>query len=134
MNFYEAVYLIDPTLDDERLAGVKTDLQTKIAAAGGREIREVRCERRELFAPVRKHNNAVLLIYGFQAPADAIGNLRTELKHNEAILRMSYLRVDHPAEPEPVAAEPAAAEAASAPVPESEPGAAGPETIDNKPV
>jgi ribosomal protein S6 len=110
LNYYEAIYLLDPRLDDEQLAGLKTELRTKFEQAGAQQLSEVRCERKQLAYAIKKQGDATYLIYRFQGPSDAVGRLRTELKHVQPILRMSYVRV-----PESAFAVPAApAEATTA--------------------
>ena len=123
MNHYEAVYSLDPKLDDEQLTGVKTELKGKLAEVGAQNVVELKAERRNLTFPIKKQNDAFFLIYGFQGPGDAVAKLRVELKHHEKILRMSYLRVPPTAvvPPAPViTAEVAPApEAAVPPTPEA---------------
>ena len=130
MNNYEAVYVLDPKLDEVQLATMKTELKGKIESVAAQDILELKCERRQLYAPVKKQREAFYLIYGFQAPGDAVGKLRTELKHTEHILRMTYVRVPVASvpEPQPVTAAPAqpAAAAPAQPVPEPAPAAEPP--------
>jgi small subunit ribosomal protein S6 len=106
LNHYEAIYILDPRLEDDQLTAVRTDLRTKIEAAGGQEIVEIKCERRNMLFPIRKQTEGYYLIYRYQGPADSVGKLRIELKHTEQILRMSYLRIPESAAklPEPVVA------------------------------
>lgn len=110
MNHYEAIYILDPRLEDDQLTAVKTDLRGKLEAAGGQEIVEIKCERRNMMFPIRKQTEGYYLIYRYQGPADSVGKLRIELKHTEQILRMSYLRIPESAAklPEPVVAAPVA--------------------------
>lgn len=110
MNHYEAIYILDPRLEDDQLTAVKTDLRGKLEAAGGQEIVELKCERRGMTFPIRKQTEGYYLIYRYQGPADSVGKLRLELKHTEQILRMSYLRIPESAAklPEPAVAAPVA--------------------------
>ena len=110
MNHYEAIYILDPRLEEDQLTAVKTDLRSKLEAAGGQEIVELKCERRGMTFPIRKQTEGFYLIYRYQGPADSVGKLRIELKHTEQILRMSYLRIPESAAklPEPVVAAPVA--------------------------
>ena len=110
MNHYEAIYILDPRLEDEQLAAVKTDLRSKIEAVGGQEVIELKCDRRNMMFPIRKQTEGYYLIYRYQGPADSVGKLRIELKHTEQILRMSYLRIPESAAklPEPVVVAPVA--------------------------
>ena len=110
MNHYEAIYILDPRLEDEQLAAVKTDLRSKIEAVGGQEVIELKCDRRNMMFPIRKQTEGYYLIYRYQGPADSVGKLRIELKHTEQILRMSYLRIPESVAklPEPVVAAPVA--------------------------
>jgi small subunit ribosomal protein S6 len=125
LNHYEAIYILDPKLEDDQLTAVKTDLRSKLESAGGQEIVELKCERRAMTFPIRKQTEGYYLIYRYQGPADSVGKLRVELKHTEQILRMSYLRIPESAAklPEPVVVVPAAPVEPVAPI---EPVAAAP--------
>lgn len=121
MNKYEAIFILDPKLSDEQLAALKTDLQGKISAVGAQDILEIKFDRRPLTFPIRKESEAYYLIYAFHGPTDSVSKLRLELKHQEQILRMSYVRVPETpvVEPTPVAApvaEPVVTPAPVAPV------------------
>jgi small subunit ribosomal protein S6 len=128
LNHYEAIYILDPRLEDEQLTAVKTDLHSKLEAVGGQEIVELKCERRGMTFPIRKQTEGFYLIYRYQGPADSVGKLRIELKHAEQILRMSYLRIPESAAklPEPVVAPPIAPAASVEPPTLIEPVAAAP--------
>ena len=104
-----------------------------VTGLSAQDIIELKCERRQLYAPIRKQRDAFYLVYGFEAPGDAAGKLRTELKHTEQILRMSYLRA--PKAPAPVPPPVAAAPVAPAPVmPPSVPEAAPPSEPETPPI
>lgn len=128
MNHYEAIYILDPKLEDDQLTAVKTDLRSKLEAVGGQEIVELKCERRGMTFPIRKHTEGFYLIYRYQGPADSVGKLRIELKHTEQILRMSYLRIPESAAklPEPAVVAPVAPVAPVEPPAPIEPVAAAP--------
>lgn len=120
MNHYEAVFILDPRLDEEQLAAMRADLKSRIEGAAARDIVEVKFERRPLTYSIRKQTEAFYLIYGFDGPTDIVGKLRLELKHTEQILRMSYLRAAPPP-PSPAAAP--APKPAAEPVAQVEPAA-----------
>lgn len=128
MNHYEAIYILDPKLEEDQLTAVKTDLHSKLEAAGGQEIVELKCERRGMTFPIRKQTEGLYLIYRYQGPADSVGKLRVELKHTEQILRMSYLRIPESVAklPEPAVVAPVAPVAPVEPVAPIEPVAAAP--------
>ena len=145
MNHYEAIYILDPKLEDDQLAAVKTDLHGRMTAVGAQEITELKCERRNLLFPIRKQTEGYYLIYRYLGPADSVGKLRLELKHTEQILRMNYLRIPEfaaklpepaiaaPVAPvEPVPATPVVSEAPAAPV-EPPPVAPEPPPADTTP-
>lgn len=142
MNHYEAVFILDPRLDDERLAALKAELKGKIDATGAQDAAELKCDRRTLTFPIRKLNEGFYLIFRFKGPGDSVGKLRTELRHTESILRMSYVRIPESvavqpvpqpaAAPAPAPSAPAAVEAPAvapepAPVPEPAPTGPAPE-------
>ena len=76
MNHYEAIYILDPRLEEDKLTAVKTDLRSKLGAAGGQEITEIKCERRNMMFPIRKQTEGYYLIYRYQGPAESVGKLR----------------------------------------------------------
>jgi ribosomal protein S6 len=131
MNHYEAVYILDPKLDDQQLATMKTELKAKIEGVAAQDVVELKCDRRQLYAPIKKQRDAFYLIYGFSASGDTVGKLRLELKHTEHILRMSYIRVPTASvpEPQPVVVAPVAPVTPSPvePEPAPEPEAPAPE-------
>jgi small subunit ribosomal protein S6 len=119
LNRYEAIFILNPKLTDEELAGVKTDLRGKLEAAAAQDILETKCERRPLYYAIKKLREAIYLVYRFGGPGDTVAKLRTELKHYEAIMRMSYVRVpDSAAAPAVEKAAPAPATEKAAPTPE----------------
>jgi small subunit ribosomal protein S6 len=112
LNSYEAVYILSPSLSEEQLAATKADLRSKIEAVSGKDIVELRSERRTLTFPIKKQNEGFFVIFRYDGPADSVGKLRVELKHTEQILRMSYIRIPEKS---------AAVTTAAAPIPESSP-------------
>ncbi len=121
MNHYEAIFIVDPRLEDDQLVALKTDLKAKLEAVGAQEIIELKCERRNMTFPIKKQTEGYYLIYRYLGPADSVGKLRVELRHNEQLLRMSYLRIPEfaakPPEPAVVAPQPAPEPPAPAPEP-----------------
>ncbi|MEO0107936.1 MAG: 30S ribosomal protein S6 [candidate division WOR-3 bacterium] len=93
MNYYESVFVVNPTLSDEQIDALKQDLQAKLSAVSAKEIVELRSERRPLSYPIRKQTEGYYLIYRYQAPADSAQSLRAELRHTESILRMAFVRI-----------------------------------------
>jgi ribosomal protein S6 len=136
LNHYEAIFILDPRLEDDKLTAIKADLRGKLEAVGGQEIVELKCERRNMTFAIRKQTEGYYLIFRYQGPADSVGKLRIELKHAEQILRMSYLRIPEAAAklPEPAIAAPQPAAAPEAPVITETPVIIGAPVITEAPV
>lgn len=134
MPFYEAMYLVHPSVDDERLAEVIARYNQVVESAGGVIEHSAKWDRRRLAYPINKVQEATYVLMYFRADPSVPAELDRLFRISDEVIRHLIIRHDKPhlvltavtpeelaeaePQPQPVVAE--AAEAAEAePVAES---------------
>ncbi len=130
MEHYEVAMLLSPDFSDKDVERFAQETKEMLSKFGATDIGEEKIERRAFAYPVKKHNEGFYVFIGFNGPPNLPGEVRTELRHREGLLRLAFIRKpETPAEPElSVEPEPTAepqtepaAEAPPAPVDELQP-------------
>lgn len=136
MSEYELTYVIQPDVDDEKLADIQERLAEFIAGAGGAVTRTLDWGRRRLAYPIKRQTSGIYVTHRIDLPAAAVDELQRVLRFNEDVLRYLVLTTDDvPAPPPPAAPAPEPEETEASPEAqpeaEAEPVAeAAPETAD----
>ena len=92
MNLYEAMYILNPELDEETLKKVVSVIETAIADNGGK-IEDSKTEgKKQLAYPVQKKIQKNHLLIDFSIEPDKIDKLNNIFKLNENIFRVMITR------------------------------------------
>ncbi|MCK9430374.1 MAG: 30S ribosomal protein S6 [Candidatus Omnitrophica bacterium] len=95
MNKYEAMLIVKPDLSDEDKKVLFKQIDDAVIKNGGQISQSaVWAERRKLYFPIKKFQEGVYYLVGFNAPAPAIKEIRNIYKLNEEILRVLFTRMD----------------------------------------
>lgn len=94
MNKYEAMFLVKPELSEEEKKTLFNQLGEAVTKNQGNvSSGAVWSERKKLYFPVKKHQEAVYYLLSFNAPSEAIKELRRSCSLNENILRVLFTRL-----------------------------------------
>jgi small subunit ribosomal protein S6 len=89
MNNYEAMFIVKPDLSEEEKKALFNQLQEAVAKLKGNvSSAAVWGEKRRLFFPIRKHNEAVYFLMQFALAPAAVKELNRAYKLNENVLRV----------------------------------------------
>lgn len=118
MPFYEAMYLVHPSVDDERLAEIIARYNQVVESAGGVIEHSGKWDRRRLAYPIQKVQEATYVLMYFRADPQVPAELDRLFRISDEVIRHLIIRHDKPHLVLTVptieeAAEPAAEEAAS---------------------
>ena len=92
MNLYEAMYILDPDLDEEALKKVVSVIETTITDNDGK-VEDSRTEgKKQLAYPVKKKMQKNHLLMDFSIEPDKIDKLNNIFKLNENIFRVMITR------------------------------------------
>lgn len=92
MNPYEAMYILDPDLDEEALKKVVSVIETTITDNDGK-VEDLKTEgKKQLAYPVEKKMQKNHLLMDFSIEPDKIDKLNNIFKLNENIFRVMITR------------------------------------------
>ncbi len=94
MRTYEALYIINPELDDNAIQTVVAEVEKLIEANKGSIVRSEVLGKRKLAYTIRKHIEGVYVVLRFLAAPDSIKRLEQQLKLTESIIRYMVLYLD----------------------------------------
>lgn len=91
MRRYQAVLILDPDLEEKPLAEFQESFQKLLKKVQGRNIEVLEDNIRDLAHAISKRPRARFWRVGFEAPPSAIDSLRAGIRHDERVLRQTYL-------------------------------------------
>ncbi len=91
MRNYEAMFIFDADLSDEKLEKEIKSIERSIKTRGKGTIRHDNLGKKTLAYPIKKKNEGTFINYIFTAEPDSIAKIKDYLKHKEAILRFMIL-------------------------------------------
>ena len=94
MRTYEALYIINPELDDSAIQTVVADVEKMIVNNNGSIVRSDVWGKRKLAYTIQKHTDGVYVVLRFLANPDSIKRLEQQLKLTESIIRYMVLYLD----------------------------------------
>lgn len=94
MRTYEALYIINPELDDNAIQTITADVEQLITTNGGSIVRSDVWGKRKLAYTIQKHTEGVYVVLRFQANPEFIKRLEQQLKLNESVIRYMVLYLD----------------------------------------
>ena len=117
---YEAVFIMDPDLGDERIAAITTKYRTVVETGGGQLEKLDIWERRRLAYEIKGRTEGIYAVMQFRAKPPVEAELRRVFQISEDQIRFIIIRRDDDEALLPVAA-PAVAEPAPAPAADAAP-------------
>ena len=101
LRAYEAMIVLDATLDDDAVAGMIAKLDEGIVKLGGSIERHEKQGRKKLAYTVNKKTEGFYLLTHLQFPSDRITELNRMFQLTENLIRhMVTVRYEKPAKPE----------------------------------
>lgn len=94
MRHYEIVFMVHPD-QSEQVPGMIERYSTAITNAQGQVHRLEDWGRRQLAYPIKKLHKAHYVLLNVEAPQEAIDELETNFRFNDAIIRKIIMRVKH---------------------------------------
>jgi len=95
MRHYEIVFLVHPD-QSEQVPGMVERYTQTIERDGGKVHRLEDWGRRQLAYPIHKIHKAHYILMNVEASAEAVEELATNFRYNDAILRNLMMRRDEP--------------------------------------
>jgi len=136
---YEAVFIMDPDLGDERIAAITAKYRGVVETGGGQLEKLDVWERRRLAYEIKGRTEGIYAVMQFRAKPPVEAELRRVFQISEDQIRFLIIRRDDDeallpiAAPAPAVVEPAPTPAVEAEVPAPAAAAAEPETIEPAP-
>ena len=91
MNYYEGMYILDPSLPDEKLEDLINSITGELAEKG--EILGIdRLGKKQLAHPIKRITEGQYIVIYFSSDPSEITKLRSRYSLNASILRMMILR------------------------------------------
>lgn len=94
MRPYELMYLMPPTVDEERMTAVSERLQSSITGLGGKIDKAAPPTRRRLAYEVAHHRDGQYAVLEFSLPPEQARELERTISLTEDILRHLVVRRD----------------------------------------
>jgi small subunit ribosomal protein S6 len=136
--FYEAMYLVHPSVDDERLAEIIARYNQVVESAGGVIEHSGKWDRRRLAYPIQKVQEATYVLMYFRADPQVPAELDRLFRISDEVIRHLIVRHDKPhlvltVPPTEEVPEEAPEEVAEGAVPEEVEGEAAAESMEPAP-
>ena len=94
MRPYELMYLMPPTVDEERMTAVSERIQSTITNLGGKIDKTLPATRRRLAYEVAHHRDGQYAVIEFSLPPEQSRELERTISLTEDILRHLVVRRD----------------------------------------
>lgn len=91
MRRYQAILILNPNLEEKALDDFREGFRKLLKKAKAKNIKEIEDEVRDLAHSVKKQPRAHFWRVAFDAETKEIETLRNEIRHDERLLRQSYL-------------------------------------------
>lgn len=95
MNSYEAMFIVNPNLNEEQKKDAFNQLNDAILKNQGEVINSaVWSEKRKLCYPIKKFQEGIYYLVNFKVDPSAITKIKQVYKLNENIVRMLLLKIE----------------------------------------
>lgn len=91
---YEAMYIVDPRLDDDGVAQIISKFDDAVKKVGGTVERTERQGRKKLSYTVKKHNDGFYVLSDLALDPKQVGELDRLTRLTEGIIRHLFTRRD----------------------------------------
>lgn len=92
-NTYETLIALNPNLEKEALMSLLDGFKESLARRSGTVIAEKDLGKKKFAYPVKKFTTGYYHLLYFTAPATAVGEMETNFKHSEEVLKFLTLRL-----------------------------------------
>ncbi len=93
MKDYEAMFIFDPSVSEEKLEKEIKSVERTIKTRGKGSVRFDNMGKKTLAYPIKKFNEGIYVNYQFAAQPLAVAKIKEALKHKDSILRfMIFVR------------------------------------------
>ncbi len=92
MNTYECVIIVPSKFSDEDLTRLTSEFQSLFVSCGTSPPEVVKLEKKRFSHPIKKKKDGYYIILKFGASPEALKRIEENIRHNEMILRSSFLR------------------------------------------
>lgn len=93
---YEIVYILDPTLPEEEVNGLKERFSQLAQGQGAEVVKVAQWERRRLAYPIKQKREGIYVIMNLRAEPAAAQEVARQLKLSEPVLRHLVVRQEAP--------------------------------------
>ncbi len=91
MRNYEAMFIFNPNISEEKLEKEITSVKRAIKTRGKGDVKFDNLGKKTLAYPIEKFNEGIYVNYQFTAQPLAISKIKETLRHKENILRFMIL-------------------------------------------
>ena len=102
---YEAVYIVDPTLDNEQLQPIIEKYRQVVADNGGEVVSAAVWEKRRLAYEVKGRTEGIYIVMNYKGEPATSTELDRVMKLSEDVMRHIIVRDEVPPQPKPLGAE-----------------------------
>uniref|UniRef100_A0A7C3UZL3 Small ribosomal subunit protein bS6 n=1 Tax=candidate division WOR-3 bacterium TaxID=2052148 RepID=A0A7C3UZL3_UNCW3 len=93
MNTYESVLIVPGNLSQEETQVLADEFKNLFINCGVSEIELAKLEKKRFAHPIKKWEDGYYIILRFLAKSETLKRIEENLRHNEKILRSSFLRL-----------------------------------------
>ena len=87
MNYYELLYIVQPTIPEEELKGIMDDMASIITKSGGEILKNEIWQKRTLAYPIKKFKQGYYVLVHFKSEPGIPKVLEEKMRIKEDILR-----------------------------------------------
>jgi small subunit ribosomal protein S6 len=94
MPIYESIFIINPNLSDEEIAGVIKKMQDVVAKQGGEMIKFEDWGKKKLAYEIKKHKRGHYAFFQFKAAPTAISELERTYKLTDTVIKFLTVKLE----------------------------------------
>ncbi len=91
MKRYQAVLILDPDLDEKALADFKENFNKLLKDGNAENIEVLEDNIRDMSYSIKKHPRTYFWRLAFESETSLIDHIKQEIRHDERLLRQTYL-------------------------------------------
>jgi len=91
-NLYEAMYIVDPALNEQEVESVTERLKSEIVEKGGEIVDVQHLGKKRLAYPIEKKKDGFYLLLYFRLAPDRLSELKGDYRLADSILRFLILK------------------------------------------
>ncbi len=86
MKYYELLYIVQPTLAEEELKGIMSDIADRITKAGGEILKNEVWQKRSLAYPIKKFKQGYYVLVHYKSETNVPKEIEERIRIKEDIL------------------------------------------------